>query len=134
MDEKELRERIRTAVAAGKLPDRPPERTWGGPGSGKDCALCGEPAMAQEAELELDYISNDGRNGPVCLHVHARCWQLWESERQSTQGRTPPPTAQTPESRNRADGFMVGGGPLMGSGTQGTIADRERDPNDRWER
>jgi hypothetical protein len=40
-DEPRLREQAREAIQTGKLPSRAPDRTWGGPGVGADCTVCG---------------------------------------------------------------------------------------------
>ena len=130
MDENHLRERIRRAFAAGALPDRRPDHMWGGPGSGTECALCGEPTMTQEAELELEFVT-EGCDGPICHHVHARCWKLWESERQRAPAEAQAPKVQPTEDPGNGGSGAGGGGTLMRTSAQGTITDREHEPNPR---
>jgi hypothetical protein len=51
-DEKILRDKARAAVRDGKLPGRHPDRTWGGPGVGAECAICGLPVTKDDMEFE----------------------------------------------------------------------------------
>src|SRR5690606_3650464 len=76
----ELRAAVRQAVEAGRLPDRRPDRTWGGRGGGDRCAICTSLVRREEAELELEFVQPDGRLDVYA--VHARCFALWEIERQ----------------------------------------------------
>jgi hypothetical protein len=76
MDERLLRQRVRKAMQAGKLPNRYPDELLGGTVSGGQCALCGE-AMPGGVELEL--VFNDPGGGKV-LHVHPRCMTVFERE------------------------------------------------------
>lgn len=124
MDEGRLRERIREAIAADKLPDRRPDHTWGGFGSGTNCALCGETVSAQETELELDF--GDGRGGRICRVVHAPCFNLWESERKNL--REPQPPGVKPAAR-KVDSSLSGS--LPRTGYNGSIVGSERKPNPR---
>lgn len=73
-------------MTAGKLPDRPPERMWGGPGSGAPCALCGKTVGTEEVEIELQFTSQGGA-GTANYHVHARCFTAWELERRNGDSR-----------------------------------------------
>lgn len=68
------------AMKTGKLPERRPERIWGGPGSGASCAICGKTIGTGEVEFELQFAS-DGSSGTANYHVHARCFAAWELER-----------------------------------------------------
>lgn len=88
-DESELRAQAREAMKAGRLPEHPPERMWGGPGSGASCAVCGKTVGKKEVEFELQFTS-DGGPAPVNYHVHARCFAAWELERRNgpPQGRS----------------------------------------------
>jgi len=72
-DESGLRAGAGDAVKPGKLPDRRPERMWGGPGSGGSCAICGKTIGTEEVEFELQFVS-DGGSGTVSYQVHARCF------------------------------------------------------------
>lgn len=79
-DERMLRARAREAMKAGKLPEHPPERTWGGPGSGAPCALCGKTVGNEEIEFELQFAS-DRDSGAATYHLHTQCFAVWELER-----------------------------------------------------
>jgi hypothetical protein len=49
------------------LPSEAPARTWGGSGSGAECAVCGERIRKDQLEYELEYM----RAGS--FHVHVGC-------------------------------------------------------------
>ena len=53
--ESTLRAQARRLMQAGKLPNRPPDRMWGGPGVGTSCTLCGEQVKQNETELEVEW-------------------------------------------------------------------------------
>ena len=76
-----LRDRVRDATRTGKLPDRSPERTWGGPGSGTCCAICGERLRHDEVEYELEFATGDNGKGAENYHVHVCCFSAWERQR-----------------------------------------------------
>lgn len=80
-DERALRIRAREAMKAGSLPERPPERMWGGPGGGCLCAVCGRNIGKEEMEFELQFSSTE--EGFKSYHVHVRCFAAWELERRS---------------------------------------------------
>ena len=81
-DEGMLRAQAREAMKAGNLPDQPPERMWGGPGSGESCAVCGKIVDKEDVELELQFTSGQGA-GEASYHVHGRCFAAWELERRN---------------------------------------------------
>lgn len=111
-DESVLRARAREAVKTGHLPDHPPARVWGGPGSGEPCAVCGDAVDKEDVELELQFTSNEGADA-TSYHVHARCFGAWELER-----------------RNGG----LNGHSLPLADNRGIIPDRERNTADRAER
>ena len=75
-----LREKARRAIEAGDLPNRYPNRTWGGRGSGARCIVCGVPVMPEETELETEFARDYG-SGADTFHMHVRCFAAWELER-----------------------------------------------------
>jgi len=82
-DEPRLREQARHAIQNGKLPARRPDRTWGGPGVGAECAVCEKPLTKDEMELEIEF-ARDTDGGAVWndkFHLHPRCFAAWEFER-----------------------------------------------------
>ena len=83
MDEHDLREQARTVIEAGKLPARRPDRTWGGPGVGAPCAVCGVPVGKDQLEFEIQFARDGGNPGLDKYHVHVRCFAAWEFERES---------------------------------------------------
>ena len=80
-DEAYLRERARAAVENGKLPCRRPDRTWGGPGVGVECAVCDKPVTKDEMEFEIEFSHDGSSPGLDKFHVHIRCFAAWELER-----------------------------------------------------
>jgi|SRR5437667_4501766 len=83
-DESILREKAREAVRTGKLPDRRPDRTWGGPGVGAPCSVCGRPVSRDELEFEIQFAHDGDNPGLDKFHVHIRCFAAWEFERDKT--------------------------------------------------
>ena len=84
-DEKILREKAGTAIRDGKLPDRSPDRTWGGPGVGAACSVCGVPVTKDQMEFEIEFAHNGDAPGLDKFHVHTRCFAAWEFERRSAR-------------------------------------------------
>ncbi len=70
-----------------RIPERRPDRMWGGRGLGIECVLCGEPVCADETELELEFERGDDKQS---YHVHVSCFRAWEVER----AQSPAPAAQ----------------------------------------
>jgi hypothetical protein len=56
---------------ATKLPGRNPDRMWGGPSLGGDCARCDQPIGRGELELEIEFDCDDGASERY--RVHVRC-------------------------------------------------------------
>jgi len=83
MDEESLREKARLVVRNGTLPRRRPDRTWGGPGVGAPCAVCGVPVGKDQLEFEIQFARDGDSPGLDKYHVHVRCFAAWEFERES---------------------------------------------------
>lgn len=79
-DENALRQVVRDAIRAGRIPARRPIRTWAGMGEGRPCCICERP-IADEVELELDFGGASQSGAPQDCRVHARCFEAWERER-----------------------------------------------------
>jgi hypothetical protein len=88
-DEHTLRTQARDAIRTGKLPSRRPDRTWGGPGVGAPCAICGQPVTKDEMEFEIQFARAHPDPGLDKFHVHVRCFAAWEFER-AAPGESPP--------------------------------------------
>ena len=72
----------------GKLPARRPDRTWGGPGVGAPCAVCNEPVMKDQLELEVQFARERAVPGLDKFHIHVRCFAAWEFERTNHGARS----------------------------------------------
>jgi hypothetical protein len=70
-------------VLSGKLPNRTPDHTWGGPGSGAECGICGLRIDQDETELEIEFRREDEGRFSDQYQVHVRCFGVWERERRS---------------------------------------------------
>jgi hypothetical protein len=81
MEEQALRAKVREVLQAGKLPNRRPDRTWGGPGVGAPCPVCDLPVTRDQMEFEIEFARNGDSPGLDKLHVHIRCFAAWEFER-----------------------------------------------------
>jgi len=75
--ERTLRIQARGVVQAGKVPNRLPDRIWGGPGAGTPCTVCGAPVKPDEAELEVEWSEGASTSNH---HFHARCFAAVEHE------------------------------------------------------
>jgi hypothetical protein len=80
-DESTLRAKARAVIQDDKLASRRPDRTWGGPGVGADCAVCGVPVTKDEMEFEIQFAHDGNNPGLDKFHVHLRCFAAWEFER-----------------------------------------------------
>jgi hypothetical protein len=83
-----MSENPREAIQTDKLPDRSPDRIWGGSGAGADCAVCGAPVKSDELEFELEFRRADDRPGLDQFHAHVPCYRAWELERHELARRT----------------------------------------------
>jgi len=81
-DETGLRAKAREAIRTGRLPSRRPDRTWGGPGVGVVCTVCGEAVTKDQLEMQVEF-SNSPPPGLDIFHIHVRCFAAWEFERQN---------------------------------------------------
>jgi hypothetical protein len=87
-DEAALRERARNVIQQGKLPAQAPTRTWGGPGVGAECSVCGLAVTKDQKEFEIQFERDGGSDpGLEKYHVHIRCFAAWEFERRQFERR-----------------------------------------------
>jgi hypothetical protein len=78
MSDDTLRLRAREAIRSGRIPNRRPERMWGGPGVADHCTICSRPVG--ELGLDLEFVHDDST---ATYPVHIDCFAVWESERQN---------------------------------------------------
>ncbi len=81
-----FRDRAPETIRTGTLPDLSPERTWGGPGSGTSCAICGARLKPEEPEFELEFASTGNGTVGQGYHVHVFCFSAWERQRLGLNG------------------------------------------------
>lgn len=74
-----LRQKARDAIAAGRLPTRSPTGVWGGPGTGKSCAVCAQVIGGDGLGFELEFEADGGGEREV-HNVHIWCFAAWEFE------------------------------------------------------
>src|SRR6266566_1786659 len=88
-----LREKAREVIQGGKLPNRNPDRMWGGPGGGAGCTICSAPVKRDELEFEIEFARDGDDPGLNTYHVHIRCFAAWQFERHNLD---PPATSVRP--------------------------------------
>lgn len=87
-EQQNLRLRAREAINRQLLPDRKPDHTWGGPGSGAPCPICGDTLAADEMVFDLEFSAEAGQRAPTNHQVHVRCFRVWEQELESLRSGT----------------------------------------------
>lgn len=73
-----LHRKARDAIRAGMLPREQQVSTWGGPGSGASCAVCGSPVSGDGLGFELEFQDAQGRF--ELRYVHIPCFAAWDRE------------------------------------------------------
>lgn len=87
-EETALRAKAKEVIRTGKLPNRRPDRTWGGAGVGARCTICGEPVTKEQLEFKVQFAFDGGTPGLDKFHVHVRCFAAWEFERTNGAAHT----------------------------------------------
>jgi hypothetical protein len=96
-DKPVLRDLAQRVLRTGTLPARRPDGMWGGPGTGRECTICGDPVKPDETEFEAEFI-DAAENRASLYHLHVHCFAAWDAERQAFQPREdalPLPRADT---------------------------------------
>jgi hypothetical protein len=70
--------KARDVVQPVEMPRREPDRMWGGPSLGGDCAVCGFLVRHGELELEIEF-DGDGDRQTASYRVHVPCLAVWRS-------------------------------------------------------
>jgi hypothetical protein len=71
-EESFLRRKARDLIEAGIQPSR--DRVSGGPGSGAQCAVCGEPVRLGELQVDIEFAGNG--QGKQTHAVHMDCFSI----------------------------------------------------------
>jgi hypothetical protein len=79
-DDTLLRQQARAATRDGRLPNRRPDRQWGGHGCGARCPACERQISPRELEVELEYAQQREGPGVATFHLHVACLHAWEAE------------------------------------------------------
>jgi hypothetical protein len=74
-----LRDKARALILVAKILKRPPDRMWGGTGTGAWCILCSERVKRGEVGLEIEY--EVAGKSTTNYHIHVACYSALESER-----------------------------------------------------
>jgi hypothetical protein len=86
IDDGLLREKARVAIRAGDLPNRLPDRIWGGPATTGRCAICGEPTTGAQGSMEFELVfAGDQPGCERSCSVHPQCLRVFEREVQGGQ-------------------------------------------------
>jgi hypothetical protein len=85
MEEQVLRTKANEVLRRGNLPNRRPDRTWGGPGVGAACVVCHLAVNPDQMEFEMEFAHEGDNPWLDDYHVHIRCFAAWEFERQQGQ-------------------------------------------------
>ena len=83
-DEAALAAKARDAIRTGRLPARAANRTFGGPGNGAICAVCGEPVTRSQMELEIEFNRHGTAPGLDRYHLHTKVLRRLGGERKTT--------------------------------------------------
>jgi hypothetical protein len=74
-----LRKKARKLIRDGKVPHRLPDRSWGGPGTGAPCMVCGAPITREDSGLEFEFTCDDSAEASS-QQFHVRCFWVLELE------------------------------------------------------
>jgi hypothetical protein len=88
-DEPRLPELAREAIERRALPTKKPDRTFGGPGSGSACAVCGATITRDQMAWEIEFDRQGMEPGSDRYYLHPRCFAAWEFERTKVPARNP---------------------------------------------
>jgi hypothetical protein len=76
-----MSDELRRNAKEGRLPDRRPDRMWGGHGNGSEaCTLCGKVLRPDEVSLDLEY-GDPVDESVLTYSVHLHCFSAWDDER-----------------------------------------------------
>jgi hypothetical protein len=78
--ERALRDKAREKLRDATLPLMKPNRIWGGPGAGFNCAVCDLHITKDQTELEVQFV-REGMTARAVFHFHPACFSAWELER-----------------------------------------------------
>ena len=71
----------RPVSGPAELPDRDPDRMWGGPSPGGRCAVCRSTLRRGELEIEIEFRRNGDFAEADRYRVHVGCFSVWQAAR-----------------------------------------------------
>jgi len=104
MPDEHRRQQVLDAIAGGRLPARPPSKSWGGYGSGTVCAVCRRQITSDQLEAEFQ----DGTLGQP-YQLHLQCLAAWEAVLGATNGPAVPGLSVATADRYSSGGVLFDG-------------------------
>lgn len=106
MTERSLQRKAEEAIRAGRMPDAPPARMWGGRGFGVTCPVCTGIVQPDEIGYEVEFDA--AARGPDECALHVQCFLAWEAERERLAARQAPLRRPGVLSAHEAGGIIDG--------------------------
>jgi hypothetical protein len=85
-EETNLRAKARECVESQRIPNRSPDRLYGGKGTGAECVICCEPVGPDQVEFEIEFDRDGPGSGADKYPAHLACLSAWEFERSKKPG------------------------------------------------
>lgn len=104
MPDEHRRRQVIDAIESGRLPARPPGKSWGGYGSGAVCAVCRRQITRDQLEAEFQ----DGTLGQP-YQLHLQCLAAWESVVEPPSGPAVPGLSVAAADRYSSGGVLFNG-------------------------
>lgn len=84
------------AVDQNLMPNRQPDRSWGGLGDGAACHICRSAIDKDQLELEIEFVDESAVR---TFRVHVQCYTAWNLQRVQAE-RSKQRTADAPNDGN----------------------------------
>jgi hypothetical protein len=90
-----LQAKARALIDGGHMPTTLPARTWGGPGNGAPCSVCGVAIGQREVDIELELAPTNASKA-TNHHFHVGCLFVLERELRQVNRSRQGPLAEAP--------------------------------------